>query len=123
MSGGIEIVQSSPEKAGPGKPFGGQSIFDLPGAHIGFSRLGPGATTPWHHHAACEFFAFVYRGTVTLEFGPGGRKSQRVTEGQFARIPPGQIHRDVNDTAETVLIVTACLGEGPTSALVETPDG
>ncbi len=122
MSSPIEVEKAAAEKAGPGQPFGGQPVFQVPGAHVGLSRLGPAAVTPWHHHGTCNFFGYVIAGTVKLEFGPGGKESQRIAAGHFFRIPPGLVHRDVNDTHETALIATACIGEGPLSTLVDSPD-
>ncbi len=123
MSGRVEVVKADIAKTGPGKPFGGQPVFDTPGAHMGLSRLAPGAVTPWHHHGACNFFGYVVQGTVRLEFGPGGRESADISEGHFLRIPPHLVHRDVNNTDGTVLIATACVGEGPMSTTVDAPEG
>lgn len=121
MEDRVEVVEGSPDKAGPGKPFGGQPVFEVAGASVGFTRLAPGAVTPWHHHGDCNFFGFVVQGTVTLEFGHGGRQSEQISEGRFLRIPPRLVHRDANRTGETVLIATACVGEKPTSVLVDAP--
>lgn len=121
MEDRVEIVQSAPHKAGPGKPYGGQPIFEVPGSHVGLTRLSPKAVTPWHHHGACNFYGYVIEGTVTLEFGAGGRNVEHVEPGQFLRIPPHLIHRDVNQTEETVLIATICVGEGPMSVVVDGP--
>lgn len=123
MTGQVKVVKADVEKTGLGKPFGGQPVFDTPGAYVGLSRLAPGAVTPWHHHGACDFFGYVVKGTVRFEFGPGGRESADASEGCFLRISPHAIHRDVNDTNETVLIATACVGEGPRSTTVDAPEG
>ncbi len=123
MGDRIEVVKADEARTEPGKPFAGQPIFDIPGVHVGLTRIAPGAATPWHHHAACNFFGYVLRGTVKLESGIGGRESERIREGHFFRIPPNLIHRDVNDTKETVLIAIVCVGEGPMSIAVDTPDG
>lgn len=122
MSNRVEVVRGSPELAGPGKLFGGQRIFDAPGSQVGLTRLSPGAVTPWHHHGACEFYGYVVQGTVTLEFGPGGKNAEHVGAGHFLRIPPRLVHRDLNPTSEIVLVATVCVGENPTSVVVETPD-
>ncbi len=122
MADRVEVVRGSGEKAGPGQPYGGLTVFDVPGAHVGLTRLGPGAATPWHHHGACNFFGFVIQGEVTLEFGPGGRETERVREGHFLRIPPHLVHRDVNETSSDALVATACVGEPPRSVVVDGPD-
>lgn len=121
MEDDVVVVRPSADQAGPGKPYGGQSVFDVPGSHVGLSRLSPGAVTAWHHHAACNFYGYVIEGTVTLEFGPGGHRSEAVSAGHFLRIPPHLVHRDVNQTDRTVLVATVCVGEGPMSEIVDGP--
>lgn len=122
MTARVEVVEGSGEKAAPGQPFGGQPVFDIPGTHVGLTRLAPGAVTPWHHHCDCNFFGYVIRGAVTLQFGPGGLESEQVPAGRFLRIPPRLIHRDLNETHETTLIATWCVGQGPRSAAVDGPE-
>jgi quercetin dioxygenase-like cupin family protein len=122
MGARIEVVRGSAEKASPGQPFGGQAIFDVPGIHVGLSRLAPGAVTAWHHHAACEFYAYVIEGTITLESGPGGRSVTTASAGEFVRIPPGLVHRDLNRTGATVLVAAFCVGPPPFSVPVDTPE-
>jgi len=115
----IEVVRGEPDRAGPGKPYGGQPVFDAPGIHVGLTRLGPGARTPWHHHGSREFVGYVISGSVTFEFDSDGVKREEASEGQFFRIPPMVVHRDVNESDGTTLIAVVSAGGGPLS--VEAP--
>ncbi len=119
----VEVVRASEEETEPRSPVGGQPVFDVPGAHVGLTRLSPGAVTSWHHHGTCNFFGYMLKGTVKLESGPGGSQSERIPEGHFFRIPPHLVHRDVNDSGDMALIAIACVGEGPMSVNVDTPEG
>jgi len=114
MAERVEVVRGSAELAGPGKPFGGQSVFDRAEAHVGLSRLGPGTTTPWHHHGSRTFVGYVIEGSVVIEVG-GKDQACPAGPGDFFRIPAHLIHRDVNATEATVLLATVAIGTGPLS--------
>jgi uncharacterized RmlC-like cupin family protein len=118
----IEIVRASPDLAGAGKPFGGQSVFDSAEAHVGLSRLSPGAVTHWHHHAARIFFGYLVEGSLSFEYGSRGATSARVAAGDFFRISPGLVHRDVNAGPERALVATVSVGGGPLSVPVDGPE-
>ncbi len=122
MSDRVEIVRALGNEIAKGQPFGGQPVFEVPGAYVGVTRLGPGAVTPWHHHGACNFFGYVLEGTVTIQFGPRGELSEKVAAGHFLRIPPRLVHRDLNETEASARIATMCVGEGPMSTAVAGPD-
>lgn len=122
MPGPIDVVHAAPERTDPSKPIGGQPVFDMAGVYVGFTRLAPGASSPWHHHGACNFFGYVVAGSILLQFGSQGEAHQRLAQGDFFRIHPQVIHRDVNDSRETVLVATFCVGEGPRSTVVDAPE-
>jgi quercetin dioxygenase-like cupin family protein len=123
MAEKIEVVRGSVELTTPDKPFGSQSVFDAPNAHVGLTRLGPGAVTGWHHHGERTFYGYYIEGSATLESGPGGSVKTHLATGDLFRIPPRLVHRDVANPKTTSLIVTISVGEGPLSVAVEGPDG
>lgn len=112
MADFIDVVHLAPEQDGIGKPFGGAYAFSDPGAHVGLSRLGPGAVTPWHHHGERTFYGYLVAGELRLEYGPGGKEAVTLRAGDFLRIPPGVVHRDVNASASTAVVATVVVGAG-----------
>jgi len=49
----------------------------------------------WHHHADNETYVHVIRGSVTVEFGPGGGESVVARAGDFFTVPSRTIHREL----------------------------
>jgi len=84
--------------------------------------VDPGAASPWHHHGRRTLYGFVVTGELVLEFGPGGTRRVRPVAGQFFRIPPGLVHRDVNPARGATLVVNVILGEGPATTDVDGPE-
>ena len=50
--------------------------------------------TRWHHHGANDTYVYVSRGSVTIEFGPGGAESVVAGAGDFFHVPAETIHRE-----------------------------
>ena len=119
----IEIAHRSEAPIDPKKGYGGQRIFESPLAHVGLTTLNPGAVTAWHHHAARTFYGYVVAGRLRLEYGRGGQDAATAVAGEFLRIPPGLIHRDVNATQEPVVVATIAVGEGELAILTDGPEG
>jgi len=84
--------------------------------------VGPGAASPWHHHGRRTLYGFVIVGQLILEYGSQGKESVRPSVGDFFRIPPGLVHRDVNRTRVETVIVNMMVGEGPPTIEVHGPD-
>lgn len=89
-----------------------------------FSRtvIPPGAVSQWHHHAKRDLLGYVVMGRLRLEYGIGGRDSVEVGVGDFFRIPPGLVHKDVNpDSSSETQIVNVLVGEGDLVVNVDGP--
>ncbi|MBI3841200.1 MAG: cupin domain-containing protein [Thaumarchaeota archaeon] len=109
----IEVMKAG--KLNPGSSTIGinrERAFDSKGALVAKSTVAGGSVSSWHHHGARQLFGFVVSGTLKLEVGPPG-ESVVVSTGDFFRIPPGLVHRDVNpDPSLPAVIVNILLGDG-----------
>src|SRR5262249_49554328 len=54
-----------------------------------------GDVSGWHHHGANDTYVYVIRGSVTIEFGPGGAERIGARAGDFFFVPANAIHREV----------------------------
>lgn len=80
------------------------------------------AFSGWHHHGETLTIGYVVRGTVRLEFGPGGADSVEIGEGGYFRVPPGLIHREGNPTGQDGEVVLVRIGEGRPVFPVDGPE-
>lgn len=87
----------------------------------GIARTQPGNTSGWHHHGAWDTIAYVLAGRLRLEFGRGGRESIEAGPDDFVFIPPGEIHRESNPSAEEQRVVVVRRGSGPVVVNVDGP--
>jgi uncharacterized RmlC-like cupin family protein len=117
----IEVVR----KLTPGVKTPGilrEKAFDLASVLFSKSTIAPKNVSAWHHHGARELFGFTLSGRLSLEYGPDGKESADLREGDFFRIPPGLVHRDVNpDHSAEAVIVNILIGKGPALVNVERP--
>jgi quercetin dioxygenase-like cupin family protein len=102
--------------------FGRRLIFESEEVRLGETRVEPGARSPWHHHGQRTLYGFVVAGELALEFGPGGGETASPRAGEYFRIPPGLVHRDVNRGAVEVVVVNVSVGVGPVTIDVPGPD-
>ena len=87
-----------------------ERAFDAEGAIFAKSIVAGGTVSEWHHHARRTLFGYVVSGRLQLEFSDG---LVEVSEGDFFRVKPGRVHRDVNpDPTVSAVIVNLLVGEG-----------
>ena len=101
----------------PGPPTAGmdrRQLIDRDGAWAGWLRTEPQLAGGWHHHGDRDSYIFVARGTIAIEFGPGGR-------GDFVYNPARMIHREVTGD-EPVEAFVLRVGQGPLNVNVDGPD-
>jgi uncharacterized RmlC-like cupin family protein len=79
---------------------------------VGYVRSEPGVWSGWHHHGETDTYFYVLRGTIKLEFGPGGSEGLAVRAGDFAHVPAGLIHREGTTSDEAGELVLVRLGSG-----------
>lgn len=124
MSEGPSVVRSTQRRSATGLPFGvaGEQAFHLEGAWVGFLRLEPGNSSPWHHHGEWDSYAYVTEGVLRWEFGRDGSDSIVVAAGDVGRMPARVVHRDVSAGAEDLAMVLFRAGEGELTIDVDGPD-
>jgi len=87
-----------PEQAMPEPPGSERRhFFDADGRWIGWSgwiQNEAGDVSGWHHHAANDTHVYVIRGSVTVDFGPGGAESIVTRAGDFFIVPSETVHRE-----------------------------
>ena len=87
------------------------------------TRVDPGMESDWHHHGGRHLYGFLVSGRLRLEYGPKGAKSVEVRPGDFFRIPPGLVHRDVNpDERQEAIVVNILVGRGEPVVNVSSPE-
>ena len=117
----IEVVR----KLTPGVKTPGilrEKAFDLTSVLFSKSTIAPKNVSAWHHHGARVLYGFTLSGRLRLEYGPEGKECADLQEGDFFRIPPGLVHRDVNpDHSVEAVIINILIGEGPALVNIERP--
>jgi uncharacterized RmlC-like cupin family protein len=96
--------------------------FDTSSVIVAQTRLAAGVVSGWHHHGSRTLFGYLVSGRLRFDFGRGGKDSVEVRPGEYFRILPRIIHRDVNPSpTEALLVVNVSVGEGPSLVNVAGP--
>jgi uncharacterized RmlC-like cupin family protein len=101
-------------------------FYDTDGRWIGWAgwiRNDAGDVSGWHHHAANETYVYVSRGSVTLEFGPGGTERVVAQAGDFFIVPPETIHRETTSQDTDLEAFILRVGGEPEHLNVDGPEG
>ena len=85
-------------------------------------RNDAGDVSDWHHHAANETYVYVSRGSVTLEFGPGGAHRVVAGAGDFFIVPSQTIHRELTGLDVDLEAFVIRVGGDPEHVTVDGPD-
>ncbi len=116
----VEVVRAvhSPTGASTGGILRERAFADA-GAVFSKSTVAGGVVSGWHHHDLHTLYGHVVSGRLRLEFP---RESVEVAEGDFFKVLPGKVHRDVNpDKTRPVVIVSPLVGEGEAVVNVSPP--
>jgi uncharacterized RmlC-like cupin family protein len=81
-----------------------------------------GDVSDWHHHAANDTYVYVSRGSVTIDFGPGGSESIVAQAGDFFIVPSHTIHRERTGTDTDLEAFIVRVGGEPEHVSVDGPD-
>ena len=98
------------------------TAFEGDGHWFGHVEADPETMSGWHHHGENVTMGYVVKGTITLEFGPGGGESVEVHEGEFFEVPKHTVHREGNASPEAGEVIIARVGEGQLVFPVEGPE-
>lgn len=85
-------------------------------------RNEAGDVSGWHHHAANDTYVYVSRGSLTIEFGPGGGGSVVAGAGDFVVVPSQTIHRETTGPDADLEAFVLRIGGGPEHVNVEGPE-
>jgi uncharacterized RmlC-like cupin family protein len=99
-----------------------RQLFERGGDWAGWIRTDAGIAGGWHHHGDHDSFIYVLRGTLTIDFGRGGRESVEASAGDFIFNPARLVHRETTSPDGDVEAFVVRVGEGPQVVNVDAPD-
>ena len=81
---------------------------------LALATIGPSVVSGWHHHGDHTSCVYVLKGSLHIDWGPGGREGVDLTAGDFYVVPPNTIHREGNTGPhDDVQLAAFYLGSGP----------
>lgn len=89
---------------------------------VGFVHTDPGVKSAWHHHGDTDTYIYIVRGSIELEFGPGGRERVAGKAGDFAHVPRGVVHREGTSPDEAGEAIVVRFGRGQPVVNVAGPE-
>lgn len=119
------VVRAADGPVAPGPPTAGmdrRQLADHGDAWAGWVETTPGLAGGWHHHGDRDSYIYVIRGSMTIEFGPGGRDSVTVGAGDFVFNPRAMVHRELTGDAEPAELFVVRVGTGPQNVNVDGPE-
>lgn len=121
------VVHPNEETAGSATPgLEIRHLFDREGRWSGWTgwiQNDAGDVSGWHHHAANTTYVYVIRGSVTIDFVPGGAKTIVARAGDLFVIPPETVHRETTDAAGDLEAFIVRIGGEPEQVDVDGPEG
>jgi uncharacterized RmlC-like cupin family protein len=97
---------------------------DADGRWVGWSGWvtnEAGDVSGWHHHAANDTYVYVIRGSITIEFGPGGTERIEARAGDFFLVPADTIHRETTSPDADLDAFVLRIGSEPEYVSVDGP--
>jgi uncharacterized RmlC-like cupin family protein len=89
---------------------------------VGWVRTDPGLAGGWHHHGEHDSHIFLLRGSVTIEFGPGGRERVTAAAGDYIFNPARIVHREITEAGDPAELFVVRVGRGSQTVNVDGPD-
>jgi uncharacterized RmlC-like cupin family protein len=89
---------------------------------VGWVRTDPGLAGGWHHHGDNDSYIYGLRGSVTIEYGPGGRDLISAMPGDLVFVPARTVHREVTSADGPAEMFLMRIGGGPLNVNVDGPD-
>jgi uncharacterized RmlC-like cupin family protein len=98
-----------------------QQLLDNEEYWVGWVQTDAGLAGGWHHHGERDSHIYVLRGTVTIEYGPGGREQVTAVAGDFIFNPARIVHREITGPDEPAELFVIRIGKGPQNVNVDGP--
>jgi uncharacterized RmlC-like cupin family protein len=114
-----------PDDATPGPATPGmerRELLSTDGRWAGWIRTDAGVAGGWHHHGGNDSYIYILRGSLTIEFGAGGRESVLAGAGDFIFNPARIVHRETTSPDGDVEAFVVRVGDGPQLVNVDGPD-
>lgn len=115
----------TPDEARPGPATPGmerRALHEGPGTWAGWVRTDAGVSSGWHHHGGNDSYIYVLKGTLTIDFGPGGRDSVTARAGDFIFNPAQLVHRETTGADGQAEAFVVRVGDGPQLVNLEEPE-
>ena len=109
-----------PEPPGPER----RHFHDPDGRWVGWAgwiENDAGDVSGWHHHATNDTHVYVIRGSVTVEFGPGGNERIVAGAGDFFIVPSDTVHRELTSEDSDLEAFIVRVGGEPEEVGVDEP--
>jgi uncharacterized RmlC-like cupin family protein len=119
------VVRPDQGGAPPGTPTPGmdrRELFDHEDSWVGWVQTDAGLAGGWHHHGERDSHIYVLRGTVTIEYGPGGREQLTAAAGDYIFNPARIVHREITAPNEPAEFFVVRVGTGPQTVNLDGPD-
>jgi uncharacterized RmlC-like cupin family protein len=119
------VTRPSQGAVAPGPPTPGmdrRQILDHANVWVGWVRTDAGLAGGWHHHGDRETYVYVVSGTLTIEYGPGGRERVEATAGDLIFNPARMVHRETTAPDGPAEAFVVRVGPGPQNVNVDGPD-
>ena len=119
------VVRAVDAAVAPGPPTPGmerRQILDYADTWVGWVRTDAGLAGGWHHHGERETYVYVLRGTLSIDFGPGGREQVSAGAGDVIYNPARMVHREVTSPDGPAEAFVVRVGSGPQNVNDEGPD-
>jgi uncharacterized RmlC-like cupin family protein len=119
------VIHPSDAASAPGPPTPGMNrrqLLDEANRWIGWVQTTAGLAGGWHHHGDRDTYVFMTRGSLVVEFGPGGSDSVTMSAGDLGFVPPRMIHREITTDDGPAEAFVIRLGTGPQNVNVDAPD-
>ena len=121
----LMVVRPDEAASPPGPPTPGmdrRQLLDDESCWVGWVRTDPGLAGGWHHHGTRDSYIYVLRGTVTIEYGPGGHEQVTAVAGDFIFNPALMVHREITASDEPAEFFVVRVGTGAQNVNVDGPD-
>ena len=114
--------EAAPASGPPTPGMDRRQLLDRDDCWVGWVRTDAGLAGGWHHHGERDSYIYVLRGTMTIEYGAGGRERVTAVAGDFIFNPARMVHREITAPDDPAELFVVRVGTGPQNVNVDAPD-